>query len=142
MKYFVKGPEPLKIAGLEYAPGTVVELLGVELLEVFGDKVLPITDEKLLRTLEANAHPMVVVAPFRWGRVDYRVGDLYWLVWRSELKYMPAGALRPASGDEVLAWVRQREGCEEAPAEATAAPVEATSAPADVKKDRRKKVAA
>ena len=103
------GKEAFAVAGVQHAPGQIVDLVGKDLQDYFADKVLPIEDARLVRTLEANAHPYTVVEPLRWGRVDYAKGALIWVAQRSQLKSLPAGSVRPATAKEVLAWAKKND---------------------------------
>lgn len=108
MKYIAK--EPLRIGGVQYAAGSVVEILGREQLAFYGDKLLPITSAEMIRALAINAHPFYVLNAFRWGRRSYEPGSIFWASTRSELRHIPAGSVRPASGEEVLQWFHDGEG--------------------------------
>lgn len=109
MKYIVASGEPLRVAGVRYPPGSVIDIFGRELLEHYQGRLVTITDPELIRALEVNAHPFYVLAPFTWGRKPYAAGEIFWVVMRSQLQHLPADTVRPATGDEVLAWLPRRQ---------------------------------
>jgi hypothetical protein len=111
MKYFVAAGATLKIAGTEYHEGEIVEIRGRATAAGFGDRIIPVTDEFLLKNLEANAHPYYVTDAHRWGRIDYAVGDIIFNNYRAHAKLM-VDWTRPATGLEVLDWIARHEAAQ------------------------------
>lgn len=108
MKYIAR--ENMRVGGVQYPAGSIVEIMGREQMQVFGDKLLPITNAEMIRAIAVAAHPMLVLAPFTWGRRAYEPGSIFWATTRSELRHLPGEALRPATGDEVLQWFQNGQG--------------------------------
>jgi len=112
MKYFIApidaNGQGLKFGGMTYRPGEIVEIVGRTVAEQFGDRLMPITDATLMRNLEVNSHPLYVLAPHRWARVDYQVGDVIWCATRASARLI-ADWTRPATGEEVMAWVERQQ---------------------------------
>lgn len=108
VKYLVSPGPPLRLAGVVYPPGSTIEIFGRTQAAFFGDRLVPITDPDLIRSLEVHAHPFTVTRPLRWARQDYQPGDILFVAQRSQVRLL-GDAIRPASGEEVLAWVQARQ---------------------------------
>lgn len=109
MKCIVTDEHGLKLGGVMYQRGAVVEILGKELRELYEGRIMEIQDAVLVRELQLNSHPLVVTEPGVWGRKQYQVGDILWVPSRMHAKIV-AGWTRPATGEEVLAAIARREG--------------------------------
>jgi len=109
MKCVVTDAQGLKLGGIHYARGEIVEILGAELRELFAGRIMAIEDQVLVRELQIGSHPLYVTRAGVWGRKPYAVGDIVWMPTRMHAK-MVADWTRPATGGEVLAAVVLREG--------------------------------
>jgi hypothetical protein len=99
-------------AGVRYKAGDLFNVLGVQHRQFFGDSLMPITDPDLIKAARLGQNWYTVVAPFRWARHDYAAGDLMRVEERSMLRRLPKtedgqSSVRPATGDEVVAWYRR-----------------------------------
>lgn len=113
MKYLVAPGQDVKIAGTLYNEGEVVEIRGRATAREFDGKLVVIEDAELLRNLEVNAHPMYVLRPNKWARIDYLEGDVIWVPTRAAGKLI-ADWTRPATGVEVMAAVKRQKDAREA----------------------------
>lgn len=104
MKFLVGEGPPLRIGGVLHPEGSVVEIIGKAQVKFFEARLVPIADAALVRALEVNSHPMVVVTAVRWGRVDYAPGDILWMPTRSHARQL-GEVIRPATAKEVFAWL-------------------------------------
>lgn len=145
MRCIVTEGPPLLVGRVPYPPGSVVDVVGKAQREVFGERVLRIEDAELLSALDTPAHPFVVEKPLRRARVDYRpraaAAGSEWLVWlmtRAEARLW-GEAVRPATGLEVLAWVRQRQGGAPKASETPETPAPPVKPAAGAKRPRAKR---
>lgn len=141
MKYLIAPGPPLALGGVTYAPGDPVEIFGRDQAQYFGDRLIPVTDPALIRALDVNAHPFYAREAFRYGRHDYRPGDIMFLATRAQARSL-GELIRPASGEEVVAWVNALDATREAAQEQRARqrptpPVEPPTAPPSPDKPRR-----
>lgn len=130
VKYLIGEGPPLRLGGVLHQPGQIVELFGRQQRAFFGDRLIDIDDPLLIRALELNAHPYYVTTDAVWGRQTYRAGDIYWAPNRTVGRMISTdrcrvcGVLWPQAddavlthaeacdGDRVAAWARPATGQE------------------------------